>query len=327
MTARPKLGTTMIKLLQDGLSSRNGLIRKGAAAALRVPRWWQCVRARPEQYGEAPPVFVNSFPKSGTHLLFQIVEGLPNTVVYGGFLPSMTSSFGFSERSAENAAQVIRGFVPGEIVRGHLFFDSQSAAELVKNNSVNYFIYRDPRAVVVSEAHYLRAMNRWHRLAPYFRKLPSIENAITLSITGFNPPIPGLIYPNIAERFARYEGWLTCNNCLGIRFEDLVSENQVGVIRQMIDFYAQHCTKDFDREGCLEQMRALIAPHKSHTFRSGKMSGWRTEFTKEHRRLFGELAGDLLIRLGYEKDLNWVVSGAPALPTLTPDEPTTLKVE
>ena len=43
--------------------------------------------------------------------------------------------------------------------------------DLAKKNVVHYFVYRDPRDVVISEAHYLREMNRWHRLAPYFRKL------------------------------------------------------------------------------------------------------------------------------------------------------------
>jgi hypothetical protein len=295
--------------LRSGLSSRNGFVRKGAAAALRVPRFWHGMRACADEYLQAPPVFANSFPKSGTHLLFQIVDGLPNSTNYGAFLASMTSSFRFRERLPENASRFIHSFVPGEIVRGHLFFHAQNAADLRDKNIVHYFVYRDPRAVVVSEAHYLRNMNRWHRLAPYFRKLVSMDEAIMLSIRGFDPPVARLEYPNIAARFARYAGWLNRDDCLALRFEDMASDSRSAVIRRMAEFYAGHCHSPIDIEACVRAMTASIAPQKSHTFRSGKKSGWQQEFTAEHRRAFDQLAGKLLIELGYEQSHDWIKSG------------------
>jgi hypothetical protein len=48
-----------------------------------------------------------------------------------------------------------------------------------------------------------------------------------------------------------------------------------------------------------------IQPGKSRTFRSGKTGGWREHFTDEHKQLFKDVAGDLLIKLGYEKNNNW----------------------
>jgi hypothetical protein len=291
--------------LRDSLSSKNGFVRKGARAALYVPKWLRSWTVTPEKLSARPPVLANSFPKSGTHLLAQLIEGLPGRVNYGAFLGSETSSFQLRERSASNTCRFIRGFVPGEVIRGHLYYESLYAEELAKRNAVNYFVYRDPRAVVVSEAHYLREMNRWHRLAPYFRRVPTVEDAITLSITGLNPPVPGIFYPNIAERFARYNGWLNSPTCLAIRYEDLVSESRTAVIRQMAELYARHCSVPIEIEACVRAMTTSIAPEKSHTFRSGKRSGWRSEFTSDHRRLFDEIAGDLLIELGYESDRLW----------------------
>jgi hypothetical protein len=298
----------MSNWLQKKLSSRNGFVRKGAAAALQLPKWRRGLHARSDDYLHAPPVLANSFPKSGTHLLFQIVDGLPQATNYGAFLASMTSSFQFRERSPDNATRFIRRFVPGEIVRGHLFFHPQNADDLAAKNVVHYFSYRDPRDVVVSEAHYLREMNRWHRLAPHFRKLPSLDEAIMLSITGFQPPLAGLEYPDIAARFARYRGWLEREDCMAIRFEELASEHRPAVIRRMAEFYAQRCRENIDLKECVSAMTARIAPHKSHTFRTGKRAGWQTEFTADHRRVFDELAGDLLIALGYESNRNWVTS-------------------
>lgn len=296
--------------LRDALSSHNGFVRKGARGLLYVPKWLESKRATDADLAARPPVIANSFPKSGTHLLVQILEGLPDRVNYGAFLGSETSSFQLKERSPENTCNFIRGFVPGEIIRGHLYHDPLYAAELAKRHTVNYFIYRDPRDVVVSEAHYLRDMNRWHKLHGYFRQCDSMEDAIMLSINGLDPPVPGIPYPNIAERFRRYIGWLDRDDCLSIRFEDLVSERQAELIRATAEFYAPRTATPFDVEAAVARMSTMIAPHKSHTFRSGKKAGWQREFTPAHRERFAELAGDMLVRLGYEPNLDW--ASAPA---------------
>ena len=265
----------MLSPFQNRLSHPNGFVRKAAAAALALPKRWHRLRARDVDFLAAPPILANSFPKSGTHLLFQIVDGLPDSTNYGAFLSSMTSSYRFRERSPENARRFIRGLVPGEIVRGHLFYHAQNAADLAEKNVVHYFVYRDPRDVVVSEAHYLREMNRWHRLAPHFRNCASLSDAIMLSITGFDPPIRGLEYPDIAARFARYAGWLQREDCLAIRFEDLASESRPVIVRRMAEFYGEHRSDGIDVDACAAAMTGQVAPAKSHTFRSGRKSGWR----------------------------------------------------
>ena len=48
-----------------------------------------------------------------------------------------------------------------------------------------------------------------------------------------------------------------------------------------------------------------IEPRKSHTFRSGKTGGWREYFKDEHKQLFKDVAGNLLVELGYEDSNDW----------------------
>ena len=43
----------------------------------------------------------------------------------------------------------------------------------------------------------------------------------------------------------------------------------------------------------------------SSFYRKGVAGDWRNHFTEEDRRVFKEEAGELLIRLGYERDLDW----------------------
>src|SRR3990172_7389768 len=94
-------------LLQRGLSHKNSLVRKGSTVLLGVPKWYCARRAAVEEFAKSPPVLANSVPKSGTHLLAQIVAGLPDRRNYGAFLSSMTSSFRFQMRTPASWARVV----------------------------------------------------------------------------------------------------------------------------------------------------------------------------------------------------------------------------
>jgi len=55
----------------------------------------------------------------------------------------------------------------------------------------------------------------------------------------------------------------------------------------------------------LDILERSIDPKRSPTFRGGRVGDWRNHFTDEHKTLFKSLAGDTLIRLGYETSHNW----------------------
>ncbi len=59
------------------------------------------------------------------------------------------------------------------------------------------------------------------------------------------------------------------------------------------------------RQLILDSLETSINPKKSPTFRSGKTGEWKKYFTDEHKKIFKEVAGDLLVKLGYEKDNAW----------------------
>ena len=297
--------TMGLQYLEHGLHSRNGIVRKLSAALLQAPKRLAHRSVGREAYLERPPVLANSFPKSGTHLLDQIVAGLPGRVNYGAFLSSMTSSFRLTPRSADNVRRFIQATVPGEIVRAHLFHASEQQEALKSLNFVHYFVYRDPRDVVVSASHYLRHMNRWHRLSGKFRALPTEEDGILLSIVGLQDDDPHSPLPNVEARFRWYEGWLTCPDALCLRYEDLVGDERTRHLAAMVEFYNNRCAEPIDVDAAIGGIESRIAPAKSHTFRSGKKGGWRETFTPRLKDAFKENAGDLLIRLGFESDDSW----------------------
>jgi hypothetical protein len=52
--------------------------------------------------------------------------------------------------------------------------------------------------------------------------------------------------------------------------------------------------------------RMLDKTFQHNTFVRKAMAGdWKNYFTEEHRQIFKEIAGDILVKLEYEKDLNW----------------------
>lgn len=277
---------------------QSAVIRKGRAFLKQGLK-----RVRPPATDLRGPLLVNSFPKSGTHLLYQVVKGLPGLQDYESFLAS-TPSLTMRERPTPAAVRKITSWVPGEIVRGHLFYSSEAEAALESRSCLHLFIYRDPRDVVCSEAHYLATMNRWHRLHATFKALPDEASRIQFAIEGDIAGQAPVAYLNIRERFARYAGWLQSASCYPVRFEDLLGAERGPVIEGII----RHLQPHFPAldESAIAQCLAQIQPEKSHTFRKGGgVSSWSRRFTPKHKETFKALAGDLLIELGYEKDLNW----------------------
>lgn len=271
---------------------------------MQLPRAAVRATAARSDYSKFPPILANSFPKSGTHLLLQILSGLPDTRTYRSFIASQPS-VPFRERSHQSHLTLLRRIVPGELAAAHLFYHPQFDTALTEINCVHYFIYRDLRDVVVSEAYYLTFMNPWHRMHPYFARLERMQDRISLAILGLTESNGKLHYPDIGARFRRYSGWLENQNVLSVRFEDLVSSSRSQALERIVDFYRAH-TDPSSRNGFnTDNLEAKIDPHKSHTFRQGQVGGWRNQFTPKHMAQFKEVAGDLLIQLGYEKDLNW----------------------
>lgn len=288
----------------DELRKKNIIIRKGIDWYGKFIRSIKYHFAQKEDYRLFPPVITNSFPKSGTHLLYQILEVLPQLKSYGTFLPSVPA-IPHKKRSKSKIIRAISRIIPYELIRAHLFYNPEFPKILKKKNVVHFFIYRDPRDVAVSEANFLTYQLRWHSLHRYFKAFKSDEDRLSFSIKGASNPAFPYWYPNIAERFRCYQGWIECDDVFAVKFEDLRSECRENIIRNMVVFYCKHTPFDWDIDQLTNQAIANIHPTKSHTFREGIIGGWKKVFTDNHKKLMKSVAGHLLIDLGYEQDLNW----------------------
>lgn len=254
-----------------------------------------------------PILFGNSFPKSGTHLLTQILSGFAalGPVAVSGLPPAITFEGGTgSPRPLSTILRELGRFQPGDITYGHLHANPEVVEALCRDGVAPFFIYRDPRDVVVSHVFYVTDINSRHVHHDYYaNQLANFDERLKVSILG-RPELEHP-FPDIAARFAPYLAWLQRPEVLPLRFEDLVSDKTASLKKIL-----QHAIKRaFPFSGAqteaIDKLSAAIDPQRSPTFRSGKPGGWRKHFTEEHKSLFKELSGDLLSRLGYEEDQNW----------------------
>jgi hypothetical protein len=254
---------------------------------------------------EATPVlFANSFPKSGTHLLTQVLKGFTKIgpAVDSG-LPAVVTFEGDTgrQRSTGEIVGDLERLLPGDIGYGHVHALPEAVKILCRQGVAAYFILRDPRDVVVSHVHYLTDMKADHIHHRYYQdELQNFDQRLQASIEG----VAGML-PNIRERFEPYMGWLDHPEVLVLRFEDFILDRQKITGRVFDHAVRRGFNAARDREAAIQILAENIDPARSPTFRSGKVGGWRDSFTQRHKQLFKQVTSDLLIRLGYERGNDW----------------------
>ena len=246
-----------------------------------------------------------SFPKSGTHLLDQVLLGFSRAVPFSRRLHSFYAEYeGESghKRAPYQAVRWLESLRPGDIASAHLFARPEVVARVTTPAFVPYFIFRDPRDVAVSHVFYVTEMEQTHVHHDYYLSLPDFDARLKVSILG--RPGADIEFPDIAGRFAPYLDWLDQSSVMKIHFEDLIHD-RTGTLGCIIDHFLARVPLQADRDLLLAPLETSINPGKSPTFRSGKTGEWKKYFTDEHKKIFKNVAGDLLIKLGYEKDNDW----------------------
>ena len=257
------------------------------------------------QPADLPILLGISFPKSGTHLLDQILLGFAKVAPYAKRLHSFYAEYeGESgvKRAPEQALAWLDALRPYDVASVHLFARPEAVARVCLPKFVPYFIFRDPRDVVVSHVFYVTEMESRHVHHAYYQSLPDFDARLKVSILGRQDT--DIEFPNIADRFAPYLDWLNHPEVLTIHFEDLIYDRTATLTRIMDHLFAR-VPLQFPRELILDSLESSINPTKSPTFRSGKTGEWEKYFTAEHKKIFKEAAGDLLVELGYEQNNDW----------------------
>jgi hypothetical protein len=200
--------------------------------------------------------------------------------------------------NTEFAFRTVIDHLPGIADRcflhGHPGFDADLWAAARDAGLPVVFLYRDPRAMVASQAHFLidRGMpaDMVHRLTSF-----DIPGALKLLIEG-----DGLTLPT-ADLFASYEGWLTADGVIAVRFEDLVGPRGGGSAAGQLATVAR-IAQHVGWRGTSADLACIadrIFNPQVGTFRRGTIDGWRGDVPAETVRDHPEFFIDLASRWGY----------------------------
>lgn len=252
------------------------------------------------QSDSLPPFLLNTIPKSGTYLLTQILLGIPHIT----FSPAHHIYAGRKEQLPQHRS-ILENLNHNELMRGHLFHTPHMAALLQRLQMKQIFLLRDPRDIVISFVHYIHRIPKYS-LYPYLmRPHLSQKERYLIVIRGIQSP--QFQYPSIAEWIEQFIGWMNAPNVLTVKYEDLrqTPAQLDESLRRIANFLWKDLTPPIPLNQMVQRMKANINPASSPTFRSGKTNQWITAFDPDVKRVFKEVAGDLLISLGYEVDQSW----------------------
>ncbi|MEW5870906.1 MAG: sulfotransferase domain-containing protein [Chloroflexota bacterium] len=281
-----------------------------AKERLKIIRW-QGRRARaalrwgPEAQSKSPAVLGNAMPKSGSHLIIQVLQGLVHLgpFVNPGFPPVNRSEDNSKQPDASVLANIQR-MRPGDIAYGYVHSREPFISALAKPGRATIFVYRDPRDMVVSHVFYATQMHKGHGMHRYYtEQLHTMEARINAAIQGVEQP--GSELSPIRKKYENYLGWLEQPAVLCLRFEDLILDREQALGR-ILDYLADRgFVPPVSRPQAVDALAQAIAPKRSGTFRKGQPGNWREHFTPANIACFKETSGDLLLRLGYEETGDW----------------------
>lgn len=274
-------------------------IRWQARRMQAILRWGSGELAR------MPVVIGNSMPKSGSHLIIQILEGLP---AIGPFVNPGMPPLNRNELNEIQTRDVILNKInklaAGDFTYCYLEACDPYITALTQAHIASIFVYRDPRDMIVSHVFYATDMYKGHHMHRYYTEvLKTMEERINAAIFGVDEKDSHLT--SIALKYSNYVGWLEQPEVLCLKFEDLILEKQKSIGR-ILDHLEKHgFTPKYTREEAVNLLIKSIEPKRSGTFRKGQPGNWRDHFTVQNIINFKEQTRDLLLRLGYEQDQDW----------------------
>lgn len=275
------------------LLRKNGFSEKGLAAF-----WDDCLQfARLRRYPyKKRIIFVAGLPKSGTTWMQKLLcmnPGYYSRTIYDpsrSILSHDISSmvFDLMPRYAHSVIKLHTRYTPDNfgIIRDY----------------VDKFIvmYRDLRDMCVSRYYHI-INEETHRHHQLYKSLPLAEGLLhSINIIRMEYVSWVKDWHDIAKAHSEA--------ILEVRYEDLHADVRgcMGRVLAFFDLPQEEALLDRMAGSQLKKPTALSQSlAHGETQRKGIVGDWRNHFTQDHKDYFKEVAGQVLIDLGYETDLNW----------------------
>lgn len=241
-------------------------------------------------------LFLNSIPKSGTHLLTGLIQQLGFT--HSGLIVSASTAdespahdsgllVGISSPARINVdyfSSIISKIDSNSFHYGHVPYSDQLHEALEKFDLAMILLYRDPRAVALSLVNYVLRLPE-HPYHDYFASCSSLDEQIKSIALGaansFNENKP--LFLPLNDWYDAVMGWVNYPKAHFLSYEDVVGEKGGGNQRTQRDTLLK-LASFLDLTSNLEQVRSLqssVFDTTSPTFHSGQIDSWQTLMNDE----------------------------------------------
>jgi len=260
---------------------------RGAAKRAALGPWWWATKRR---------VLLTSVPKCGTHLLRRLLNVIA--------IPARREvEWDITPEDLDAALRERRG----SAVVGHVLARPEIRRFVADTRTRVLFIYRDPRDQVVSHLFHFRR-DRKHPLHPLFRDELGDDDAALLAVIRGVRVSETAHVPRVDLLYGGFRGWLDDPSVCWSTFERLIGprgggsvDDQLREVRALL----RHLGFPLASPAIVRMVARRVFDPGSPTFRIGQIGSWRKYFGPQHCTAFKEVAGQLLIDLGYERSLDW----------------------
>lgn len=238
----------------------------------------------------APAVVSNSLPKAGTHLLERALCLHPR--IYRSLRRTVHDR---RVRSMGDLGDLVPRMRPGELLVTHLSYNTGREMVLSQGTAAGLFLIRDPRDIVISQAHYVVKNDR-HPHHHTLSQVDEFQQRLRTVIVG--DPDRGM--PSLRSRLEAYAGWLSSSS-LVVRYEDLIGASGGGTAKAQLASLERvfvHIGLEMDQAE-LESLAGEIFSDASPTFRRGRIYQWREQFDEETTATFNDTVGEFAEIYGY----------------------------
>lgn len=229
------------------------------------------------------PLFLISIPKSGTHLLFELVKAFGYRE--GGICPSNPQGGYWYYTEYSNSHTSAKHFFNDTVYesdfgnRDHPFVTSPAL-----------FIYRNPLDIVSSEANYYHKSGKTS-FSGYLSAL-DYDNRLSRLISD------KWLLGTIRDRISEFVAWNYFNNVVSLSFEELIGGKGDGddTIQKQLIWSLQ---LKLQVPGNPKKFANEIFNKDSDTFFKGQIGSYKELFKSHHYKVFNSLNQDFMEELGY----------------------------
>lgn len=272
-------------------------------------------------------IYVNGFPKAGTHMAEAMVAQLAtkiNTTGWAGTFGDNAWSTRWLDRNVEKFIELAPHWYAGGYLKGHCGYKPELAAAFKEAGVSMVFIYRDLRDVAVSAAfhsidprmdaegvHKLKHPDK--DLYMEINERHGFEGVLLAQILGVqrqsdDPDVEHPRFAGVVDRWQLYAGWMGEPWVCKVPYE-YMRHNTAATARAILEYVTKFTlgymgyNTDIAIGEAETTVKRMVAATKngSTTFRRGKPGNWQEYWTPRLEAAFERVGGnEWLRRLGYK---------------------------